>query len=150
VSADDGLRGIIRAHLPRAHCVTIETGLTEPGVPDLNVCLRPEGADVWIECKATDGWKPAVRPPQAGWMLARWAAGGRCAFAVRRRAAAGPRRGAAVDELWLIAGCAARELKRAGLGELPLSSILLVERGGPSAWNWLAVRYALLHCRASG
>jgi hypothetical protein len=145
---DGDLRSIFRARLSsRGHWISIETGVTEQGVSDVNVCLRG-GCEVWIENKQTDGWTPAVRPGQVGFALARWRAGGRAVFAVRRLCAAGRRR-AAADELYVVAGWAARELKVLGLRGVPPAALLGTWTDGPSRWNWDEVERALRCCRDS-
>jgi hypothetical protein len=135
---DDGLRGVIRAHLRMVHWTTIETGLTEQGVPDLHGCWR--GVDLWIECKAASAWAVTVRPAQVGWHLRRTRNGGVSWFAVRRRADGGPRRGPAVDELILVRGSAARQLRTSGLRDVEQ----IRWGGGPARWDWDAVLAALL------
>lgn len=135
--ADDNLRTKLREGLVtfRAHCQSIESAMTGGGIPDLNVCS--DGVEVWVECKKTDGWTAGdVKVGQVGWHLARHRAGGRTLFATRRRAAAGPRRGAAVDELWLHSGLYGHELREGGLRAAPA---LLVTEGGPARWDWPSV-----------
>jgi hypothetical protein len=139
MSSDGGLRALFRAHLPGAgHWVSIETGATEGGVPDLNVCA-PGGLETWIECKWTTGWVCSLRPGQVGWILARVRRGGRVLVATRRQCAGGPRSEAA-DELWVHAGCYARELKQGGLRAVPP---ILRSGGGPARWDWAAVHHLL-------
>jgi hypothetical protein len=137
VMSDGGLRRHYQEHLaPRGvHLQAIETGAIGPGTPDTNGCYR--GTEFWIENKVTSGWSPKeVRPAQVGWILRRRRAGGRAFFAVRRQHEGGPRRGAAVDELYLIGGDAAREFKDGGLRGLPPGALLGSWTGGPSRWGW--------------
>lgn len=139
--ADDGLRAKLRDGLKRfnVHSQSIESALTGGGIPDLNLCWAKHEA--WVECKATDGWTCGdVKVTQVGWHTARHRAGGRTLFATRRRAVAGPRRGAAVDELWLHSGAWAYELREGGLRAC---APLLVCSGGPAGWDWNAVLRAV-------
>ena len=147
---DGGLRQIFRKHLRDVHWCTIESPLTEGGIPDTNFCA--DGVEGWIECKKTEGWAVTLRPLQVGWLLRRSRAGGRALVAVRRRCPAGPRSPAA-DELWLLAGAAARELKAHGLPRTdgvrwrsppwPPATHLGRWAGGPRGWDWPAVRRVL-------
>lgn len=128
---DDGLRAIIRRNLNGWHWCTVETGGTQSGVPDLEGCK--EGIAAWVECKSTSGWAVRMRPFQIGWHLQRARVGGRSFVAIRRRCPAGPRRGRAVDELWLVAGCHAGVLSEKGLREVP---VLGIWPDGPESWKW--------------
>lgn len=132
--ADDGLRPIMCEHLKllRVHCQPIETGLTGLGVADLNMCA--EGKEVWVECKATDGWSVVVRPEQVGWLEARMRAGGHGFVAVRRRHDGGPRKGDACDEFWLFKGHAIRALKKEPMPHV--AGLLGKWGGGPEVWPW--------------
>jgi hypothetical protein len=49
---DGELRQIFRKHLPKVAWSTIETGIVEPGVADLNGCIL--GKEFWLEMKKTD------------------------------------------------------------------------------------------------
>lgn len=161
MSVDDGLRPLFRQHVPRpCHWTTIESGFTERGIPDANFCIPSErqtrdglslpGYEGWIEMKATSKWEVDLRPEQIGWLKTRARHGGRCFVAVRRRASAGPRRGPAVDQLWLFRGAAAAELKQFGFSSLvrgyeganplPRDSYLGCWSGSPATWDWTAVR----------
>lgn len=147
-SDDGGLRGLFRSHLRQhADMQAVETGLIAAGVPDLNYCAS--GAEGWIEMKQTDGWAVTLRPEQVGWLCRRARAGGRVFVAVRRWHDGGPRRGPAADELWLLAGRFAPDLKTMGL-EWASSSPALLGRwhGGPARWDWLAVLRALRQSQA--
>jgi hypothetical protein len=134
---DGGLRAIFRKYLPKVHIVTIESGFTEQGIPDLNFCRnRVEG---WVECKKTSGWTVNLRPEQIGWLLRRRRCGGNCYVAVRRMVKE-TKRLTAADELWLFDGAYAAELKAHGLrGVKPL----LQSPNGPSRWDWDAVAKVL-------
>jgi hypothetical protein len=138
MAQDDGLRRLFRQHLPMVHWISCETGLTDPGVPDLNGCHQ--GVEFWIECKATKGWAVTLRPEQIGWLERRCRVGGRTFIAVRRRCSAGTRRRAA-DEVWLYWGVHARRLKLLGLkGCAPLA----VFSSGPANWDWERLGIILL------
>lgn len=130
--ADAGLRRIIRQHVPGPHWVSIETGSTEAGVPDLNGCWKRR--EVWVECKWAEYWKPKVDVAQVGWHLRRVADGGVTFFAVRRL------RDNLYDELWLFEGRNAGRLKEEGLRKVP--NILFCE-GEPSRWDWTAFKALL-------
>lgn len=153
IKPDDGLRALLRKHVPPpVHWTSIETGLVQRGVPDLNGCA--DGRDFWVECKAVKrGWAVKVRPEQVAWLAARWRHGGRALLAVRRRTSMD-------DQLWLLAGWAAPHVAAGGLpywlapggpakapsGPLwPARDALLGCWGGnPARWPWQAVRAALL------
>lgn len=142
MTADDGLRDLIRHHLVGWHWTVIETGAVAAGVPDLNGCR--DGIEVWVECKATRYWAVAVRPPQVAWIDRRTRAGGRVWVAVRRRRPPGlTRSGAGYDELWLVPGI---EWPRLVDGRLlaidPAACRLGV--GGPLRWPWTEVERALV------
>lgn len=129
--SDGGLRQLFQKNITQAHWQGIETWSTGQGVPDMNGCLN--GADFWIENKLTNGWAVHFEFGQVAWIERRVRAGGRAFVAVRRQAAAGPRRGAATDELWLYAGSKARLLSEKGLKNCrPLG----LWAGGPAAWRW--------------
>lgn len=142
MASDGGLRPLFRKHLGQeAHWQSIETGMVTSGVPDANVCLLG-GTEVWVEMKATTGWSPAIRPEQVGWHLTRVRMGGRTFFATRRQHDGGPRKGAAVDELWLCSGRWAAELRSGGLRH-PDIVFSGVWHGGPTRWDWNSVRECL-------
>lgn len=134
--SDGGLRRYYQDYLaPRgAHLQSVETGAIGPGTPDTNFCWR--GREGWIENKWTSGWSPEVRPAQVGWILRRRRAGGRAFFAVRRTHDGGPRRGPAVDELYLISGDAAREFRDGGIRAVAPRHLLGVWCDGPARWGW--------------
>jgi len=145
---DGGLRPMFRQHLRSVGLwTTIETGLVTQGVPDSYLLLRARdprdslARSAWIEHKWTDGWKiGSLKPSQVGWIYSHWLYGGAALIAVRRSSQGGPRSGPPCDDLYLISGEFARELKRDGLKDVAL---LLHERGGPSAWSWFAVQMVL-------
>jgi hypothetical protein len=115
----------------------IELGLIASGVPDMNYCVG--GVEGWIELKATEGVALTIRPGQVSWIERRVRAGGRVHVAVRRRRPGGPRRGEAIDELWLYHGSNVRLLEAKGLAIPPLGRW----GGGPSRWDWAEVRRVL-------
>lgn len=125
--ADGDLRRLFRAHLPAFHWVSIETGACAPGTPDSNFCF--DGSEGWVEFKTTPGWAVPLRPAQVAWLDRRGRAGGKVYVAVRRRTAD-------VDELWLLNGAAARQLRAGGLRG---AQALGAWGGGPSAWDWGSV-----------
>jgi hypothetical protein len=147
VKSDGGLRAEFRKHLAAmGHWCSIETGATEGGVPDLNVCSRAptggDGTENWIECKfIRRGWAVKMRAEQVGWHLSRGRRGGRTWIAVRRKVAEGPRTGPSVDDLYLVAGAYARTLRADGLQLTPHAGQW---SGGPGTWNWDAIRHLLL------
>lgn len=148
MTTDGGLRQLFRNHLRRGfHWQSVETVLVSQGVPDSNYCCRADdghgpGREGWVEYKQTTGWAVTLRTEQIGWLTRRALTGGRVFIAVRRQNEGGPRRGASVDELWLLDGGRARELKAAGLRSTV--GVLGVWRYGPEGWDWEAVRALLL------
>lgn len=138
--SDGDLRQKFRDYLGDAIWTPIET-MTGRGVPDVEFCFRG-GASGWIENKRTLGWTVDMRTEQIAWAEQRARYGGASFVAVRQIIAEGPRRGAAVDRLWLFGGRDARRLRQGGL--LALGVVPLVRSdGGAAAWDWQAVRKAL-------
>ena len=138
--SDGNLRQLLQNHLPMIHWQSIET-LIGRGTPDMNGCL--DGQEFWIENKATSGWTVTFETGQVAWHERRFRAGGRTFIAVRRQAIAGPRRGEAVDELWLFRGQEARAVSLDGLkGKQPIVGIW---HGGPARWDWGAIKGHLVH-----
>ena len=136
---DGGLRSLFRKHLPQVDWQSIETPMTGGGVPDANYCV--DGCDGWIEHKKTDGWAVEVKTAQVGWIERRIRHGGRVLVAVRRMLPAGPRRGPAVDELWLFPGGAIRAVRDRGLKN---GGPVIGQWGdGPARWDWRAVLEAM-------
>ena len=138
---DGGLRHLFREQLPVVHWQSIETGGTGRGVPDSNGCYR--GHEFWIEFKWTKGHVVSLRPEQIGWLTRRARSGGKVFVAVRRTCATGPRRTAA-DELYLLRGSYARELRERGLTDLPTGAVVGSWGGGPGSWAWGDVLEALI------
>lgn len=145
---DGGLRGIFHDRLRVGiHWQAIETGEVVMGVPDSNFCC--DGVEGWVEYKQTDAWAVGIRPEQGAWLSTRHMRGGRTFVAVRRWHDGGPRKGAAVDELWLCSGQYARTLRHEGLQS---NSVvwLGVWSGGPARWDWDAVRRHLTGSARAG
>lgn len=136
--ADDGLRAIIRAHLPMVHWSTIETGSTQSGVPDLEGCIN--GTQFWLECKHTNAYALRMGEFQVGWHARRWREGGVSFIAVRQHRLPGPRT-TARDSLYLYPGSAVLELQSCGLRS---PSTLGHWECGPSHWDWGAVQKILV------
>lgn len=135
--ADGDLGKLIQKYISGPMWQRIETGGTGRGIPDINGCL--DGIEVWVENKATDGWTAGLRPEQVGWIDRRARAGGRVFVLVRRTTVAGPRRGDAVDDLYLYAGRDVLALAREGMGRTGPEP-LHWSTGGPGRWDWAAVR----------
>lgn len=143
---DDGLRAIIRQHMPThqgcpVQWVTIETGMTQGGVPDMHGTCRSHAT--WVECKATDAWKFTIRDLQVGFARVNWACGGRLFYAVRRRPLRAQEYGQ--DQLWVISGKYLDHLLQYGLRnahayEVDGSGVArgahLLGRAGPASWDW--------------
>ena len=135
---DGGLSQIYLKKLPEVHWHS--TWSLGGGAPDMNGCLW--GREFWIENKSTSGWAVVFETGQIAWAERRLRAGGRTFVAVRRQASAGPRRGAACDELWLFKGQEARSVEADGLkGSRPLTAGWW--EGGPAQWDWNAIRKVL-------
>jgi hypothetical protein len=139
--ADGNLGRIFQDKLPGVDWQRIETGMTGGGVPDLNGCDKATGVEIWIENKFTDAWAVGIRREQVAWIERRCRYNGRVFVATRRTTVAGPRKGAAVDELWLHRGKDIRSIAQYGLekAEPPLIRC----GGGPSQWWWKEIRICL-------
>lgn len=134
MSIDGGLRSLFHTHLKSgAHWQAIETGGTGLGIPDSNYCI--DSKEGWVEFKQTDSWSVGMRPEQCSWLRTRRARGGVAWIAVRRKHDGGPRKGAAVDELWLCDGEWAQILSDHGLKH-PDILWAGVWSGGPARWQW--------------
>ena len=140
--SDGGLRKIFSDHLKAGHWQTLETWSTGKGVPDSNVCFWP-GIEVWIEFKATSTFRLDISPEQVSWAERRMRAGGRVFLAARRQTTAGPKKGPAVDELWLFTGVATRWLIAHPMTR-DTAGFLGAWAGGPKGWDWGAVQVNLL------
>lgn len=140
---DGGLRPLFRAHLPQFDWTSIESGATGGGIPDSNFCSR--GIEGWIEYKQTPGYTVTLQPEQIGWIARRVRHGGRVWVAVRRRAAAGPRRGGPCDELHLFKGKHVKVARSTGLRGAWAADAVHVWHNGPTAgWDWQAVAALLV------
>ena len=147
MAIDGGLRKIFQDKLnPRGyHFQAIETGSTGRGIPDLNGCI--DFTEFWIEFKKTSANAIQISPEQVAWILRRKRAGGNVYIAVRKKCSKGPRR-EAKDELWLIDGSSAADVKEHGLKPGTTSVwILGIWSGGPSKWDWEAVHKILSYKR---
>ena len=139
---DGGLRQVFRQRLPQVHWQSIEVPAINKGVPDCNGCYK--GVDFWVENKLTHGWTIGLRTEQAAWLTRRARAGGKARIAVRRVVKAGPRKGAAVDELWILDGKYADRSIRVNHLHSSANSVLGVWTGGPARWQWTEVLAALM------
>lgn len=139
---DGGLRRIIMDNLYRVHCQPVETGLISMGVPDLNFCA--DGVEGWIECKQTEGWAVTLEPEQISWLTRRARNGGRVFVAVRRWHTGGPRKGPPVDELWLLRGEYAPDLRSLGLQWTLSTRGPLLGRWSRGQWDWDDFRHLLI------
>ena len=129
MTIDGSLRSTFRRHLPDFDWVSVETGLTERGVPDSNYCC--DGVEGWIEHKTCRGWRVSIRPEQVAWCERRLRHGGHVFLAVRK-----PDYG-----MWLFAGENMRRLLDNRVCDL---SPLGVWVGSPSRWDWEQIRKLLL------
>lgn len=139
---DGGLRQEFRKRLPYVHWQSIEVPAINKGVPDCNGCYK--GVDFWVENKLTHGWTIGLRPEQSAWLCRRARAGGTVRIAVRRVIKAGPRRGAAVDELWILDGKYADQIIRINNLNSEMFSVIGFWGGGPARWPWTEVLAALM------
>jgi len=140
LSDDGNLRPLFRENLRAGfQWTSVESGMTGGGIPDSEFCA--EGVSCWVEYKQTEGWTCTLKKEQVAWHTVRHLRGGRSLIAVRRWPEAGVRRVAA-DELWIFLGRHAPELKAGGLRSgVPCLGIW---EGGPSRWDWEAVRAVVL------
>lgn len=138
MSVDGNLRPLFRQNLPQIFFTSIETGGTGRGVPDSYGCGG--GVSFWIEYKLTSTWAVSLRPEQVAWLSRHARAGGKGFVAVRRKTIEGPRKGPACDELYLVPGFLAAELKKHGLKAVPFQR----HEGGPSKWKWPTIGEMLL------
>lgn len=128
---DGGLRPLFFRMLPQFHWVAMETGLVTQGVPDANYCGN--GAEGWIEFKATKSNAIGLRPAQVGWILRRVRSGGCVWIAVRAM------RTLKSEALWMIPGGLAREVKTGGLAALAGRQGVRAFPGGPNSWPWAEI-----------
>lgn len=127
--ADGELRKIFRKHLRGFDLLSVETGGTTSGVPDLNYAR--DNIEGWIECKAADHWRITVRPMQVGWCERRLRYNNRVFCAVRRGKA----------ELWLYHASAMRRLMHE---RLDIVEPLGHWTGGAAAWDWDVITQLLI------
>jgi hypothetical protein len=128
MARDGDLRAIFRRRLPQFMWTSVESGGTGRGIPDSHYCGG--GAAGWVEFKRTLGWTVGLRPEQVGWALQYGRHGGRAWVAVRRKD----------DELWMVPGAYAAEIKEHGLKPVFECRIPGVwYSGGPSGWGWAAI-----------
>jgi len=148
VSIDGGLRPLFRSRLPQFMWTSVETGATGSGVADSNYLLN--GVEGWIEHKQTDASKiDSLNKYQVAWLHRRARCGGRVWIACRRWHDGGPRRGPPIDELWLVPGGWAQELRSGGLLALARTGDAWLAGlewwpGGPARWPWDRVAAALV------
>ena len=141
MTTDGGLSQLFRKHLPEVDWARIETWSTGQGVPDVNGCC--DGAEFWVEMKATGARAVVISPEQIAWAERRIRHGGRVFLAVRRQHDGGPRKGPAVDELWLFTG---RETRTIATEGLPIDEGHFWHwSGGPRQWAWATIRHLLTH-----
>jgi len=138
---DGGLRQLFRKNIGSCDWTSIESAMTSGGIPDCNYCM--DGVEGWIEFKKMSGWRVPLRPDQIGWIMRRSRHGGRVFIAARRVSVAGPLKGSATDELWLLRGRYAIELRTLGVRDCPSDAIVGRWMGGPAAWDWDEVRAGL-------
>lgn len=164
---DGGLRTLFQKHLPEAHWTSVETYGTGRGVPDTHYCFSfgdsaPYGdsRSGWIEFKfCTSNAVPSMRPEQCAWLECQWRVNGRAWVAVRcKRSNGRPIVFAArdvgdnhtcqlidskADTLVIIHGEGARHLRAHGISGVPPLLVKGVWHGGPTKWDWRAVREIL-------
>ena len=142
MSSDGNLRTLFRDYLPDAHWTAIESSMTAGGIPDHEFCFKG-GIQGWIEHKKceTDGPIAHVKTLQIGWLERRCRYGGRAFVAVRWLCEPGKRRQGR-DELRIFSGMGARLLKTGGIRDADPYCRGAWE-GGPSRWDWGAVRLVL-------
>jgi hypothetical protein len=138
---DGELRTKFRKHLPTVLWSSIESGLTDPGVPDLHGS-HPD-AEFWIETKRTDCNTVSVRATQAVWHKLRSSRGVRTFFAVRKS----KRKPKRIDEIFVVEGRYAEQLRAGGLKSIPVA---FWADGGPSRWDWHAILRLLIGERHHG
>jgi hypothetical protein len=130
---DAHLRQLFQAHLQPLgfHIQSIESWSTGQGTPDFNYCAN--GAEGWVECKATKHWRADMRPHQVAWVMRRTRAGGRVWVACRRQSNV---RLQWQDELWLVPGRCVQKLTSDRLDEVAGAKVW---HGGPARWDWAAI-----------
>lgn len=143
---DGGLRKMLMGHLTPADgwaWSALEVTSGERGIPDAAYCCA--GVSGWVECKAGETARVPVSGSlgfQLNWTRRWCAAGARVTWAVRQQHNGGPRRGAALDRLWLLDGAAIAALAGNGLA-VDAGGVLLVTDGGVRGWDWKAIAHTL-------
>lgn len=123
---DGGLRKIYRQYLPHVHWTSIESAMTQVGIPDTNYCYK--GNEGWIENKyVKKGDRVLMQPGQPGWIEQRARVGGKVFIGVRW---------SCEDSFCLLTPHAARQLMTTGLGMLPDKYWHGCWHGGPAKWQW--------------
>jgi len=128
--SDGELRKIFRQHLHGFDVLSVETGGTTSGVPDLNYARN--GIEGWIENKVCDHWRCSIRPMQVGWCERRLRHNPRVFVAVRR----------AGTELWLFHASNMRRLVTERLDTVPRLGRWF---GGAANWDWDGIAWELLN-----
>jgi len=138
---DGDLRTLFRNKIKEWQWTSIETAGTATGVPDSEFCT-PQGIQGWIEFKVTHGFSVNLSPLQVAWLDRRCRYGGNAWIAVRRLPTA--KMYVDVDELWLMSGSHAANLKAFGLKGIPEDQRKFW-CDGPGNWDWgeIAKRLAL-------
>ena len=141
---DGGLRQLFhkRREFYDFHWQAIETGCVGSGVPDSNYCCHAsfsplgKGIEGWIEFKKISrGHIVSVRKEQVAWIEKGLRFGRRIHIAVRDI------RDVHEDVLLIYPGSSIRALKT---GRFLDASPALITGGGPSRWDWSAVRALLV------
>jgi hypothetical protein len=139
--SDGQLRVLFREHLKNAHITSIETWTSEPGIPDMNICI--DGNEVWVENKVIDsGWSPKMKTEQVAWAEQHMRYGGKVFLCVRKRTYGTPKR-APIDLLYIFHGRHMRKIHEEYQGMRHTIPVFL-DDGGPAHWNWDEVRTVLL------
>jgi hypothetical protein len=124
---DGGLRKIYRQYLPHVHWCSIESPMTQTGIPDTNYCCG--GVEGWIENKLVkSGDRVTMQPGQPAWLERRARAGGKVFIGVRWINCE--------DTFCLLRPEAGRILMDTGLGCVGARYWLGDWPGGPAKWQW--------------
>jgi hypothetical protein len=121
MKSDGDLRRLFRKYLPEVFWTSIESRLTQGGIPDLHGIYK--GTSFWIENKKARGNTVRLRAMQIGWLKRYARQGGRCFVAVRMK-----------DTLWIVDGADALTLATKGLHRG------LIARGPTTRWPWRTIR----------
>jgi Holliday junction resolvase len=121
MKSDGDLRRLFRKNLPEVFWTSIESRLTQQGIPDLHgIC---KGKSFWIENKKARGNIVRFQPMQIGWLKRYARCGGACFVAVRAK-----------NALWLLPGGSVEVIAVKGLTAMPKQTLL--GSNGPKAWPW--------------